>query len=499
MSSQAPDLQSVPQPGETLAGKYQIERTLGQGGMGVVLAARHLDLNQRVAIKFMAGQLSRHPAAVARFLREARAAAAIQSEHVARVIDVTRTEAGIPYIVMEYLEGTDLDQLVRARGPLPIDETLDYVLQACEALAEAHAAGIIHRDLKPGNLFLARRADGSPLVKVLDFGMSKVTVEDGAAAPQEGSLTSPADVLGSPWYMSPEQVRSTKYVDARTDVWSLGIILHKLLTGSQAFEAETLSSCIVKIVTDPPIPLRTKLPNAPAELESVILRCLEKDLARRLQNVAELAWALLPLAPERARLSVERIVRVLLGSDVLTERTLPLSAAASAPFTAVPITAAPVAVAEPAMQPKAAAPEVVSTAASVSPAHAPAQPPRSTWPFIVASAFLVLAGAGLVAIRVLSSARGDPAALAATATASNTPTSTPSASATFTPEPPPATASPSTAAASPSATSAPIAPPITKATATPATAPTLKKAPAAAPKPVPPPASAAPPKHPGVF
>jgi serine/threonine protein kinase len=162
----------IPRPGDVLGGKYEVENVLGAGGMGVVVAARHVELGQRVALKFLNAQYAGNAEVVARFLREARAAAAVQSEHVARVLDVTRTAEGVPYIVMEHLAGTDLDQLLRARGPLPVDEAIDYLLQACEAIAEAHAAGIVHRDLKPGNLFLAHRADGSPLVKVLDFGMS---------------------------------------------------------------------------------------------------------------------------------------------------------------------------------------------------------------------------------------------------------------------------------------------------------------------------------------
>ncbi|MFO0756420.1 MAG: protein kinase [Byssovorax sp.] len=330
----------VPRPGDVLAGKYEVEGLLGAGGMGVVVAARHIDLAQRVAIKVLNPQFARHTEAATRFFREARAAARIQSEHVARVHDVAKLENGAPYMVMEHLTGTDLDQLVRSRGPLPVEEAVDYVLQACEAIAEAHALGIIHRDLKPANMFLTRRADGSPLVKVLDFGMSKATVGSEGGVPEQ-SLTATASLLGSPLYMSPEQVRSSKTIDVRSDVWSLGVILHKLVTGAQPFQAETLSSCLAKIIADPPSTLRQSRGDAPAELEAVILRCLEKDLSRRLQNVAEFAWALQPFAPERSRISIERIVKVLMGSDVLTEKTLPLSAAAAAPFLVQPAGAPP--------------------------------------------------------------------------------------------------------------------------------------------------------------
>ena len=315
----------LPQPGDIIAGKYQVETVLGAGGMGIVVSARHLDLGQRVALKLLRSVFAGNSDAVARFQREARALAGIRSEHVVRVHDVARLESGAPYLVMEHLTGKDLDQLLRARGPLPIAEAVDYVLQACEAIAEAHAAGIVHRDLKPANLFLTTRADGSSLVKVLDFGISKLTGLNDVGVP-EGSLTSTSEIMGSPWYMSPEQLRSFKNVDARTDVWALGVILHRLITGRQPFDAESLSACITKIVADPPVSLRLQRPDAPPELESLILRCLEKDISRRIQNIAELARGLLPFAPPRSALSVERIIGVLGLVSSLEELTVQLPA-----------------------------------------------------------------------------------------------------------------------------------------------------------------------------
>ena len=315
----------LPQPGDIIAGKYQVETVLGAGGMGIVVSARHLDLGQRVALKLLRSVFAGNSDAVARFQREARALAGIRSEHVVRVHDVARLESGAPYLVMEHLTGKDLDQLLRARGPLPIAEAVDYVLQACEAIAEAHAAGIVHRDLKPANLFLTTRADGSSLVKVLDFGISKLTGLNDVGVP-EGSLTSTSEIMGSPWYMSPEQLRSFKNVDARTDVWALGVILHRLITGRQPFDAESLSACITKIVADPPVSLRLQRPDAPPELESLILRCLEKDINRRIQNIAELARGLLPFAPPRSALSVERIIGVLGLVSPLEELTVQLPA-----------------------------------------------------------------------------------------------------------------------------------------------------------------------------
>lgn len=215
------------QGGELLAGKYRVERLIGEGGMGVVLAARHEGLNTNVAIKLLREQALGHSDIVGRFMREARAAVSLRSEHVARVFDVGTLEDGRPYIVMERLEGKDLGDVIEQDPPLAVSVAVDYVMQACEAIAEAHAAGIIHRDLKPKNLFLTHAVHGRPLVKVLDFGISKV---DPSKSPNEMALTRTTEVIGSPSYMSPEQLRSARNVDARTDIWALGVILYELLT-----------------------------------------------------------------------------------------------------------------------------------------------------------------------------------------------------------------------------------------------------------------------------
>ncbi len=318
-------MSQVVQIGQVLAGKYRVEQVLGQGGMGVVVAAMHLQLGQLVALKFLLPHMCEHGEAVARFSREARAAVQIQSEHVARVTDVGTLESGAPYMVMEYLKGSDLGDVLRLRGPLPIHEAVGFLLQACEAIAEAHALGIVHRDLKPANLFLTQRRDGSPLVKVLDFGISKALQETGGV-----SVTSTTAVMGSPLYMSPEQVRSSKTVDARSDVWALGVILQELLTGAPTYEAETASALMAMIAADPPTPLRVRRPDAPAPLEVAILRCLEKDRDRRLQNVAEFARSIAPFAAPEARGSVERIARVLGERVHSIQNTAPaLSAPAS--------------------------------------------------------------------------------------------------------------------------------------------------------------------------
>ncbi len=276
-------------PGAVVGGKYLVERVLGRGGMGIVVAAQHLQLREPVALKFLHGEMAKKEAIVKRFTREAQAAARIKSEHVARVFDVGVHE-GAPFIVMELLAGSDLHKLSAVRGPLPWSEAALYIAQACEAVAEAHLYGIIHRDIKPANLFLTRRADGSPLVKVLDFGISKMLGE------VDENLTATTDVLGSPLYMSPEQIESPRDVDGRTDVWALGAILYKLITGRAAFAAAPAASSHAKIVKDPPPPLRQQRPHVPPQLEALVLRCLDKDIKTRLQSAAELGRALAPFA-----------------------------------------------------------------------------------------------------------------------------------------------------------------------------------------------------------
>ena len=294
--------------GEVLAGKYRVERVLGSGGMGVVVAATHLRLEQLVAIKLLLDSALESEEIVARFAREARAASRIQSEHVARVIDVGELASGAPYMVMEYLEGSDLSQLLETEGPLPVARAVDYVLEACEALAEAHAVGIVHRDLKPSNLFLANRADGSAIVKVLDFGISKAATEAGMSVAR---LTGTAVIMGSPLYMSPEQLRSSRDVDARTDVWSLGIILYELIGGVTPYPGESVTETIANIMTEEAPPLATLCRDLPPKLQGVIDRCLQKKRDERYASIVELAEDLASFGSPAARVSAEIVRRVL--------------------------------------------------------------------------------------------------------------------------------------------------------------------------------------------
>jgi serine/threonine-protein kinase len=287
--------------GDVVDGKYRIERRLGEGGMGVVLAATHLKLDRQVALKFLGDAHRRDAAAVGRMLREARAAAKLESEHVAKVLDVADSDAGDPYIVMEMLSGADLAEVLRQRGTLSVHDACDYLLQACQALAEAHQHGIVHRDLKPANLFLCRRADGSDLVKVLDFGISKLAASD------LGVATATQSVFGSPLYMSPEQLRSSKRVDARADIWALGVILFELLTGATPFQATTVPELSILIATEPPRSVLELRPDLPNGIVAIIGRCLEKDAERRFSSVGAFAKALAVFGSDSAAHSLRRI------------------------------------------------------------------------------------------------------------------------------------------------------------------------------------------------
>ena len=275
--------------------------------MGVVVAATHLDLEQKVALKFLLPSSLSDPALVERFLREARASVRLRSPHVARTLDTGRLEGGSPFIVMEFLEGRDLSAELDARAAaLSLEDAATYVLHACDALAEAHAAGIVHRDLKPANLFLSRGHDGRAHIKVLDFGISKVLhATDGGG--RQGALTTTDAVFGSPAYMSPEQMRASKDVDARTDIWSIGVVLYELLTRRLPFEASTALELGLKASQDEPLRPTALRPDLPHALERVVLRCLEKEPSKRFQDVGELAAALAPFAHPRDRAIADRI------------------------------------------------------------------------------------------------------------------------------------------------------------------------------------------------
>jgi serine/threonine-protein kinase len=371
------ELGKGPPRDSVIAGKYRVESTLGFGGMGVVLAARHLQLDERVAIKILRDDVTLDSEHIERFLREAQAAVRLKSEHVARISDVGTLPDGKPYMVMELLEGMDLGRLLQDQGQLARPLAVDLVLQTCDALAEAHAIGIVHRDIKPTNLFITSRRDGSPLLKVLDFGISK------AQSTAELSLTQTSSMLGTPAYMSPEQMRSARNADARSDLWSLGTVLYELVEGDPPFDADNFAELCVAVATEAPRPMT----HAP-ELAPVLARCLAKSADDRFPSIAELALALEPLSsdPQRARREVNRIFRTL-GRPLPADRD-----------------------ATPAPARSSHAADEESTVASAAPTFA-LERRRPRW--LYALLLAALAAAAAVAVLVLASSDDAPAAHAA--------------------------------------------------------------------------------------
>jgi eukaryotic-like serine/threonine-protein kinase len=371
--------------GDVLAGKYAVEKILGCGAMGVVVAACQLELDRRVALKFMVGARL-GPEHRARFLREARAAGQLQGQHVARVLDVGQLTGGEPYIVMEYLDGKDLAAVLAERGPLPVEEAVLYVLQAAEALAEAHAAGIVHRDVKPANLFLIRGVDGAPCIKLVDFGVAKVS--DGQL-----HLTGPVQVLGSPSYMSPESLEGGQNADARTDIWALAVTLYELLAGAGVvpFQAPELHALMKRVWFDPPVPLAKHRPDLPRGLSEVIAQALEKEPDRRFQSVAAFVAALAPYGPARQatpqgtpRPMVLAMSVLVVGVLLALALFLGLRARASAPEPVTTISATPSAIAATA---KPTGPFTIEPAgtATATPSAEPAAPVAPTTPSTVAA------------------------------------------------------------------------------------------------------------------
>jgi serine/threonine protein kinase len=301
----------LPLAGDKFAGKYEIVRVIGEGGMGIVYEAMHLRLQQRVAIKLLQPRVLYMPDVVARFEREARAACRLRSRHAVRILDVDQVPGGLAYMVMEYLEGHDLSQELHHRVRLQVAEAVDYVLQACVAMAEAHASGVVHRDLKPSNLFLVDEA-GRRTIKVLDFGISKMTTDG------ESHVTSTFATMGTPLYMSPEQIRSAKNVDARTDIWALGVILYELLLGERPF-AGTTTAAAAAIVADNPPPLHERI-DLPAALEQVVMTALAKKPEDRFRDVRALAEALAPFAPDAEHLRTMRAEAMAISPPRLTDK-----------------------------------------------------------------------------------------------------------------------------------------------------------------------------------
>ena len=292
-------------PGTTIADKYRVDKELGRGGFGIVLRATHLTLDVPVAIKVLTeapGTPEEWAEDAERFRREAQATAALRGENIVRILDVDALPSGCPYMVMEYLEGETLHTTIHTKGPLPIPDAVDHALQILAALGEAHAAGIVHRDLKPANVLITKGKGNIPVIKVLDFGVSKVGAADATKA-----ITRTGAVIGTVIYMSPEQMVDAKRVDARTDLWSVGVMLYEMLTKHTPFGPPNAPTLVTTTMTQPPTPLGRFRRDIPPELEHAIGRALEKRPERRFQTAGELAEALAFFGSPRSAEAVEAL------------------------------------------------------------------------------------------------------------------------------------------------------------------------------------------------
>ncbi len=353
-------------PGEVVGGRYRIERIVAEGGMGVIVAAHHLELEEKVAIKFLKEEFASRPEIVGRFAREAKAAARIKCEYTPTVFDVGISQERGPYIVMEYLEGEDLELVLDTSGRLPFARATELIMQACEAIAVAHANGVIHRDIKPANLFLVRGDQNMPVVKVLDFGVSK-TALTGNMFGGAISLVKTQTLVGSPIYMSPEQIRGKEEIGFTADVWSLGAVLYELVTGVTAFNGSSITELCASVLESEPAPITDRVPDVPAGLAETVMRCLEKNAKERFQSVAELVVALAPYAPKRARMIVDRAIAVSKSAGLVPASFSAPTTLAPPPFSSGP----PVAIPGPSAPPRSlleTQPDVAARATSRRPA-----------------------------------------------------------------------------------------------------------------------------------
>jgi serine/threonine-protein kinase len=477
--------------GDVVSQKYVVDRVLGVGGVGFVLAARHVGLDGYFALKFLKKRFLHDKAIVERFTREAKAACRIKSEYVARVYDVGM-HGGAPFIVMEHLVGCDLAALLSENGPFGVADATEYLIQACSALAVAHASGIIHRDIKPENLFLVDH-EGVSTIKLLDFGISKVSLAPERPAgdwPEEGEPLTGSLICGTPYYMSPEQVRSTATVDARTDVWALGMVLYELLSGTTAFHAESVADICASILDKEPTSLADLRPDLPADLVAIVRHCLEKNPDDRYPSIAELAVALLPFAPPRALAIAEasawirRAAIRTVGAPVVAEGRISSGSIAALPVKDVRRSAPTT----PRELRKTPASQDVAPAAGAS---AAATPTRRALAAVVVMAATVAIGGYCWMVRAQPS-KGGPPSLAVPA-AQQTPSRVPVAPAIAAPEPagspaPPAStpvlarsAAPAPVRVTPGARHVPVAPARPSVSVKPLPAPVATEAAAPAP------------------
>jgi len=325
--------------GEVFAGKYRIVRLLGEGGMGRVYEAEHTSVGRRFAVKLLRRHLAANEQALLRFRREARAAGALENEHIAAVLDFDAAPDGAPFLVMEYLEGRSLGQLLAEEGPLPLSRAANALLQVCRGLEAAHAAGILHRDLKPDNLFVTRRADGSEQLKILDFGIAKLLGESGDAAPIHTGAA-----IGTPFYMAPEQVRGDATLDERVDVYALGVIFYELLSGQKPHPGDSGNTVLAHVLTQPPVPLDELCPRLPRAVVDLVHRALAFEPRDRPASVRALARELEGLLPpevnrEHGRIALRTAEASPRAGSLATAPTLPTadSSAVSSRIEAPPV------------------------------------------------------------------------------------------------------------------------------------------------------------------
>lgn len=392
------------QIGQKVADKYRVDRVLGSSGMGIVYLAEHEEIGQWVAIKFLL-EAAKNPQAFARFKREARVMAKIKNKHAVRIVDVGQLDEDTPYIVMEYLEGRDLSTVMKSNGPMPIPMACDVAMQVAEALASAHAAGVVHRDLKPSNIFLTPLADGSQHVTVIDFGVAKLRSgsEDGQDQGKKEEVTHTSMLIGSPRYMSPEQVSASRNVDHRADVWALGVIFQEMLTGQRVFKGEGIGLLLAAIAAQPAPPIQSLLPAIPSSIAELMHYTLQKDPASRTPNVAEFVAPLASfVADGESRLGR---IRSILGDGS------PASISTSGARPVMPFgqsgswgTANPVGIVVPGSTPSLTD---VSAGATGSVAALSSVPPARKSPVaLILVSLLLLAGAGAAAVVLLRTPSG---------------------------------------------------------------------------------------------
>jgi len=436
------------EPGSILLGKYRIDELIGAGGMGNVVRASHLYLHQPVAIKLLLPEMTASHSTVQRFLREAQATVKLRSEHIARVMDVGTTPEGVPFMVMEFLDGNDLNQILRHHGPQQPAIVVDLILQACEGIAEAHALGIIHRDIKPSNFFITQRPDGSMLLKILDFGISKTPIG-------YDELTGTQTVIGTPSYMAPEQMKSGRSADPRSDIWSIGVVMYQLITGRVPFSGESYAELVLKVGLEPPAPILVPLPPG---LGDIVMRCIEKDPTLRHQSVGDLARNLAPFAtdPAGAAQSAGRAMRIL-------QQRGALQGMQGSPFTAGGGLATPIPISPAQLTPRSWPPSQGTTSVSQGAGQVTVRT-RSARGWLIASvaALCVLAGGGGYAISQLSrpdDRAGETRVHAPEPTAApSAPAAAPATPSTAAPQGPSAATAPSTASTAPATPTAPAAP-----------------------------------------